>query len=124
MVGVAAERVFDLLCEALEAALQSDRERQKFIDLRRRPSLKAQLDWVHPKLRAIQDQRRQALPENAALMVTGIYDMIRMQRNELGHPRENPPQLRRGDAHANLLIFPRFYETAEDVRRFLSENKV
>ena len=63
-------------------------------------------------------------PRMLALMVTAIYDMIRMQRNDVGHPRENPPRLTQGDAHANLLVFPRYYETAEVVRRFLSTRKV
>jgi hypothetical protein len=57
-------------------------------------------------------------------MVTAIYDMIRMQRNDLGHPREHPPRMSQGDAHANLLMFPRYYETAEMVRRFLAANRV
>ena len=125
-VGVAAERVFDLLCESLAASLSSSREQKQLADLRARRSLMKQVDWVHAKLRAIQDHRPRydAFPENTAVMVTAIYDMIRLQRNELGHPREQPPQQRRGDVQANLLIFPRYYETAENVRLFLKANKV
>jgi hypothetical protein len=126
MLGVAAERVFDLLCESLLAALSSEHERRKFSELLARFGMKPKVDWVHAKLREIQDRkpRHPGIPENAALMVTAVYDMIRLQRNELGHPRESPPRLSHGDAHANLLVFPRYYETAEAVRKFFASNTV
>lgn len=57
-------------------------------------------------------------------MVTAIYDFMRCQRNDLGHPRATPPNVSREDAFVNLQIFPRYYQTAEEVRRFLSENDV
>jgi hypothetical protein len=49
---------------------------------------------------------------------------MRCQRNELGHPREVPPRVRREDAFVNLRIFPRYYEIAEETRGFLSSNPV
>lgn len=126
MLGVAAERVFDLLCEALEAALLAPREKVAFSRLLERHQMKPKVYWAHDKLRRLQEQHPRLIgfPENAALMITAIYDMIRSQRNDLGHPRDVPPRLGRGDAHANLQIFPRYYETAEVVRRFLATNQV
>jgi hypothetical protein len=124
MLGVAAERVFVLLCVSLQHALSSPKEQTKLHDLRKRLSIKGTVEWVHSKLRSIQDTSPSGFPENAALMVTAIYDLIRLERNELGHPREKPPRLSQGEAHANLLIFPRYYETAEAVRIFLAKNKV
>lgn len=47
-----------------------------------------------------------------------------LPRNELGHPRETPPNIDRKDAFVNLQIFPRYYETAEQVRQFLASNQV
>jgi hypothetical protein len=124
VLGVAAERVFLLLCDSLYASLHSAKEKTKLGDMLKRRSIKGPVDWVHDKLRSIQQVKPQNFPENAALMVTAIYDLIRFQRNELGHPREKPPRITQGEAHANLLIFPRYYETAEAVRAFLSVNKV
>jgi hypothetical protein len=126
MLGVAAERVFDLLCESLLAALNDPGEKNKLSGLLSRFAMKPKVDWVHTKLRAVQDRKPkiQGFPENAALMVTAIYDIMRAQRNDLGHPRELPPKLPPGDAHANLLIFPRYYETAEVVRTHLASNAV
>jgi hypothetical protein len=57
-------------------------------------------------------------------MLVAIYDLMRCQRNELGHPREVPPNIGRQDAFVNLQIFPRYYEIAEEVRTFLASNQV
>ena len=57
-------------------------------------------------------------------MLVAIYDLMRCQRNELGHPRETPPNIQRQDAFVNLQIFPRYYEIAEEVRAFLASNQV
>ena len=87
MLGVAAERVFNLICDSLEPARASPKEREKLAALQKRLSIKGRADWVHDKLRAVQDGKPHGFPENAAIMVTGIYDMIRKQRNDLGHSR-------------------------------------
>jgi len=73
---------------------------------------------------ALQKKMRDKIEAIQITMLLGVSDFIRRQRNELGHPREHPPQLSRGDAHTNLLIFPGYYETAEAVRRVLAANKV
>jgi hypothetical protein len=57
-------------------------------------------------------------------MVTAIYDFLRVQRNGLGHPRETPPEVDREEAFVNLQIFPRYYQTAEELRQYLAANQV
>ena len=83
--------------------------------------MKPKLDWVHQKIQSVKAPR---FPENANIMVTAIYDFVRSQRNDLGHPRETPPAVTQEDAFVNLQVFPRYYETAEEVRAFLAANKV
>lgn len=122
MLGIAAERVFLLLCEALRAALKSHAEKQKFGKLLERFPMKPKLDLLHQKFQTLQGQP--GFPENANIMVTTIYDLMRCQRNELGHPQTTPPSITREDTFVNLQVFPRYYETAEDVRGFLSSNSV
>jgi hypothetical protein len=126
MLGVAAERAFNLLCQSMVAALASPKEKAKLSQLLERFPMKPKLDFVHEKLREIQDGRPRppGFPENAALMVTAIYDLMRTQRNDLGHPRELPPNVSADDALANLQIFPRYYETAEAVRVCLASHLV
>jgi hypothetical protein len=126
MLGVAAERVFNLICESLETALSSPKEQAEFARVLDRFAMKPKVDWVHEKLRGIQElkPRPDGFPENGTLMTTVIYDLMRSQRNDLGHPRDTPPLPNRGEAHANLSIFPRYYETAENLRAFLASHRV
>lgn len=124
MLGVAAEQVFLLLCDSMEGALSAPRERARLQTLRTRTSIKPVLDWIHAKIVAVHAQRLPGFPENAPLMVTAIYDMIRSQRNDLGHPQPRPPRLDIEECFANLQIFPTYYETAQRVRQFLGANKV
>lgn len=100
MLGIAAERVFLMVCDSLLAALRD-------------PGEQATLGGI-----------LQRLPDNLGLMVTALYDFLRTQRNDLGHPRDVPPDVNREDAFANLQMFPRYYQIAEELRRFLAANRV
>jgi len=120
MLGIAAERVFILLCESTEAALADPSEKKSFSRILQRYPMKPKLDWVHNKYLALQKKGLPAgFPENALIMVTAVYDIMRSQRNDLGHPRPSPPAPLPSDVLANLQVFPRYYETAEAVRRVL-----
>lgn len=124
MLGIASERVFLLLCDSLLNALEDGKEKKKFERLLGGFAVKPKLQWLHDKLQSIKDKKTDGFPENSTLMTTAIADLLRYQRNELGHPRETPPLLKPKEAHSNLLMFSSYYETAEKVRAFLSENKV
>jgi hypothetical protein len=124
MLGIAAERVFLLLSDSLHAALSNAKEPKDFGALLEHFPMKPKLDWVRAKIEVLQTARIAGFPENASIVVVAMYDLIRQQRNELGHPRENPPSLTRDDVLANLQVFVRYYETAEVVRSFLASNRV
>ena len=89
MLGIAAERVFLLLCDSLAGALSNASEKTAFAKLLDRFPMKPKLDWVHTKIQQIQKQARPGFPDNATIMLVAIYDLMRCQRNELGHPRED-----------------------------------
>lgn len=121
MLGIAAERVFLLLCESLAAALASPAEQKAFGKILASFPMNPKLQWVHQKMQSV---KAAGFPENANIMVTAIYDLVRSQRNDLGHPREKPPAVSQEDAFVNLQVFPRYYQTAEEVRAFLAVNQV
>lgn len=121
MLGIAAERVFLLLCESLASALADPAEQKDLGRILGRFAMNPKLQWLHQKIQSI---KASGFPENANIMVTAIYDYVRGQRNDLGHPREQPPAVTQEDAFVNLQVFPRYYETAEEVRAFLATNKV
>lgn len=124
MLGIASERVFLLLCESMVEALKDSKEKDRFEGILKRFPMKPKQDWMHSKIMSIEDSKPAGFPENATLMITAIYNYIRLQRNDLGHPRENPPNVKREEAYAFFQIFPSYYETAEAVRHYLSSNKV
>jgi hypothetical protein len=126
MMGVAAERAFNLLADSVVSRLHDPNETQTLENLLSRFQMKPKVDWIHEKFRKVQATKPKApgFPDNATLMVTAIYDMIRCQRNDLGHPRDLPPVMSREDAYANLLIFPRFYESSERVRAVLAQTTI
>ena len=121
MLGIAAERVFLLLCDSLASALADADEQKTLARILSRFPMKPKLDWVHQRIQSI---KAPGFPENANIMVTAIYDFVRGQRNDLGHPREKPPIVTQEDAFVNLQVFPRYYQTAEEVRTFLAANKI
>ena len=63
-------------------------------------------------------------PDRASVMIVAIYELIRTQRNDFGHPREAPPRPNRDDVNAHLQIFPTYYATAEALRQFLATNHI
>ncbi len=120
MLGIAAERVFLLLCESLLNSLADATEKKNFANVLDHFPMKPKLDWVNGKIERVQNKRLPGVPENAPIMLVAMYDLMRAQRNNLGHPREVPPQVRRVDAFANLQLFSPYYATAEEVRAFLA----
>ena len=124
MLGIAAERVFLLVCDSLLAALADSHEQEVFEKLLKQFPMKPKLDWVRNKVERIQASKIERFPDNASLVVVAMYDLMRSQRNELGHPRDTPPNLTREDVLGNLQIFVRYYETAEVIREVLGMNRV
>lgn len=81
--------------------------------------MKPKLDWVHKKLLAVQKSAPSGFPDNAIIATTAIYDLLRCQRNDLGHPQPKPPALLPEQVLDYLLVFPGFYATVESVRSVL-----
>jgi hypothetical protein len=126
LLGVAAERTFLVIAKALLEALKNANEQAKFKKLLDRQPMKPKQDWVHAKLLELDENRRKLpddFPESTPLMVTGIYDLIRQQRNDLGHPRDVPPKMERGQLEANLFLFSQYYRSAEQLHSYLTSHK-
>jgi hypothetical protein len=126
LLGVAAERTFLVIAKALLEALKDPNEQTKFKKLLDRQPMKPKQDWVHAKLLELDENRKKLpddFPESTPLMVTGIYDLIRQQRNDLGHPRDVPPKMERGQLEANLFLFSQYYRSAEQLHSYLTSHK-
>jgi hypothetical protein len=126
LLGVAAERTFLIIAKSLLEALKDANEQAKFKKLLDRQPMKPKQDWVHAKLLELDGNRRTLpddFPESTPLMVTGIYDLIRQQRNDLGHPRDVPPKIEWGQLEANLFLFSQYYRSAEQLNSYLTSHK-
>jgi hypothetical protein len=126
LLGVAAERTFLLIAQALLDPLKNPNEQSQLKTVLDRQFMKPKQDWVHSKLLELDKNRRQLaddFPESTPLVVTGIYDLIRQQRNDLGHPRDAPPKMEREQLEANLLLFSRFYRAADQLRLYFVSHK-
>lgn len=125
MLGIASERVFELVCDSLLAALNSANEKATFQGILDRFPMKPKLDWVMAKFQQVQTPRRPTgFPDDTDIVVLGIYNLIRNQRNDLGHPQPTPPAVNQDMAYGYLRLFPSYYATAEAVRDFLAKNRV
>ena len=122
MLGVASERTFLLLCESLHDAIADSNEQSKFEKILKRNAIKPKMDAVLDKINTIQSQTPRPLPDNVNVMLIAIFDFIRIQRNDLGHPRENPPKTSREEALVNLRIFPTYYKMVNQVIDYLNLN--
>jgi hypothetical protein len=126
LLGVAAERTFLIIAKSLLEALKDANEQAKFKRLLDRQPMKPKQDWVHAKLLELDENRRKLpdnFPESTPLMNTGIYDLIRQQRNDLGHPRDVPPKIERGQLEASLFLFSQYYRSAEQLFSYLTSHK-
>ena len=124
MLGIAAERVFLLLCSALNDSLSDPSEKAKFDRVLKRNAMKPKMDWFLDKIQRLQRGSPRPLPDNVNIMLCTIYDFIRCQRNDLGHPQDNLPNVTREEAYVNLRVFPSYYEMTNQVMAYFRENKV
>jgi len=124
MLGVAAERVFLLLCDAIKASLLDSASKARFEKIIEKNSMKPKMEFV---TKCLADNKK-ALPrevaDNYEITLTSIYNMIRSQRNDLGHPQEQPPVVRREQVYVYLNIFPHYYALVDLLINYLKTNKI
>jgi len=124
MLGVASERVFLLLCEAFLKSINSPAENSRFKKMLTQNAIKPKMLWVFDKIEEIKDKDPKGLPDNVSITLTSLFDFVRIQRNDLGHPKEIPPVVTREQAYINLRMFPSFYKMSNEVMKYLGKNKV
>lgn len=111
LLGIAAESIFNGMCEIVRESLKNGSE-QKNLD----PQMPVKLRhrWVVQKYQSLPAAiRREQLPESLDLTLTSLYDLIRRQRNEIGHPQDKPPGLSREEAFIFFRVFPGFVSDAQ-----------
>ena len=106
MLGVASEKAFLILLEVLTNASKDPNEKRKFKELQNVFKTKYKFDLVKNKIMSIRKSLPRDLSENLESQFEGIFNLIRITRNDAGHPTGQ--RIERGTAFVNLQLFP-FY---------------
>lgn len=122
LLGVAAESVFNNMCDIVQKSLKKKAEQSK---LDPQLPVKPRHRWIVQKYQALPKQiRKQKLPESLDMTLTSLYDLIRRQRNELGHPQNKPPELSREEAYVFFRLFPGFVTDSQAFADYCKKNGI
>ena len=122
LLGVAAESVFNHMCDTVRASLKDSNEQKK---LDPHLPVKPRHRWIVQKYQNLpRNVRREQLPESLDMTLTSLYDLIRRQRNELGHPQDKPPELSREEAFIFFRLLRGFVGDAQAFAEYCQENGI
>jgi hypothetical protein len=104
LLGVAAEAVVLKACELIVDASADPTVRKSYDNL---PDVvKQKHRWLVERYNALPAKvRRGVLPDGLDVTLTSAFDLIRRQRNDLGHPQTVPPAIERQHAFVFFQVF-------------------
>jgi hypothetical protein len=121
LLGVAAESAFLKLLDSVDSALQDAAERQK---LRKCKFVKEKHDWMVTKYQSLDRSVLQQLPQSTGTSLVSLYNFIRNQRNDLGHPQETPPKVERIGAFTFFTLLPVYVGDAQALSDYCTRNQI
>lgn len=121
MVGVSAERLMQMLKNAVSNALQTAEQKRKF-DSDAQDSIKKTHRATWKKLEPLREQMPNSLGESVGLELNAIFEMTRRTRNEAGHPTGR--SIERHEAEALLLLFPTHVKKSYELIAWLGRTKL
>jgi hypothetical protein len=104
MTGVASERAFELLLDAIAKSVTGPGQTEKFEKLKNDTRTKRRFDEVKRVImQKIPEKKRNEIDENLESDLDGNFNLIRITRNDAGHPTGKIP--RREQVFVNLQLF-------------------
>jgi len=103
MLGGASEKAFILLLEELTNALTDPARRKRFTKLQQEMGTKSRFNKVKQELLTNRSKMPPDVKENLGTYLDGIFNVIRVTRNEAGHPTGKTPK--RDITFVNLRLF-------------------
>jgi hypothetical protein len=122
MLGGASETVMLRLIEAFHDALPLARQGTFAAGAMEPLSIARRVRFFRQELERIRLTIPQPLRDNLGTQLDGIFMLIRMERNDAGHP--NVTATTRETAHANLLLFPSYGAAAYALIAHLQANPI
>lgn len=120
MLGVASEAAFNELFSELKKSLSNPDRIRKFEKLEKSTSLKDKFDETTKEIDKIKPLLDGKLREDIEFHVKGIFELIRNQRNDSGHPTGK--DVSRDDMLINLRLFITFCNNLYNLVEWLKQN--
>jgi hypothetical protein len=112
LLGVATEASFLQLCVLYEKSITNPNAQKKFSRLSR---IKEKHRRILDSYLALPGTIRHELPDGLDVTLAGVYDLIRRQRNEVGHPQDARPEIDRDHAFALFQLFLTYLRDIENL---------
>jgi hypothetical protein len=122
MTGVASERTFDLLLDAVAKAITGPGQQERFEKLKTDTRTKHRFDEVKKAIMKIPENARTEIDENLESDLDGIFNLIRITRNDAGHPTGKI--MRREQVFVNLQLFVQYCRCVYGLIEYLNKNKI
>jgi hypothetical protein len=103
MLGVASEKAFLILFENFTNALKDPKRKSGFLKLQNTSRTKHKFDHLKTSLMSIKGHLPRELSEDLESQFDGIFNLIRVTRNDAGHPTGR--KIERDAAFVNLRLF-------------------
>jgi len=121
-LGVASEKAFILLLGALTDSITDSRKNSKFRKLQTNISTKKKFDEVKKEIINIRPKLPRDVQENLETHLEGVFNVIRVTRNEAGHPTGRI--IRRDEAFVNLRLFVHYLKKIYQLIDWLNQNSI
>lgn len=120
MLGVASEAAFLEMAEAFAGWLpEGERERYSSLINKRNAAYLAKFEDFRRKLEPRKPDLPEDLSDGMALTLDSVLDLLRIYRNEAGHPRGK--QIDRAQARINLEMFARYLQRMYAFKAFFEQ---
>lgn len=121
MLGVASEAAFNHLFDALIQSLTGPKK-EKFEKLRENISTKIKFDEMMKEVERIKSNLPAEIKENIDSELSGIFNLIRYQRNDTGHPTGKP--MTRDEMFVSLRLFIIYCSKLYKLMNWLQNNQI
>lgn len=121
-MGVASEKAFILLHEELTNSITNQAKKQKFLDLQASYRTKKKFDEVKKEVINHKSKYPRNIAENLETHLDSIFQVIRVTRNEVGHPTGKT--LHRGEVFVRLQLFIEYTKIVYQLIDWLKVNQL
>lgn len=122
MLGCAAEKTFLLLLEAMKNAISNQDSRSRFESKISGRMINSKIEEFEKRLSSFKGDLSEDLRDNLDVLLNGIFTLIRMTRNEVGHPTGRV--MKRNETFAQLQMFVPYCKRVYDLILWLKEHKI